>query len=182
MTKTAASAQYEDVNASDRPPGSGPDASFDATYEAELDYVWRTLGRLGVAPADLADAAHDVFVVVYRRWHDLDPARPIRPWLFGVARRVAAARRRKLRELPLDAPPPSAREHDERAADRDLLWRALAELDDARREVIVLHDVEGYTGADIASMLDIPVNTVHSRLRLARADLLAAVRRLRGAP
>ena len=49
-------------------------------------------------------------------------------------------------------------------------------------DMIVLHDMEGYTGAEIAAMLEVPVNTVHSRLRLARADLVVAVRRLRGEP
>lgn len=181
MTKTAAPRQYLDVNASDRPPGTGLDASFDATYEEQLAYVWKTLGRLGVAPADLADATHDVFIVVYRRWSEVDPARPIRPWLFGIARRVAAARRRRVREPPVSAPEPTTSESD-RIANRDLLWKALAELEDDRRDVLVLHDLEGHTGADIARMLGIPVNTVHSRLRLARADLLAAVRRLRGTP
>jgi RNA polymerase sigma-70 factor (ECF subfamily) len=152
---------------------------FEAVYDRELDYVWKTLGRLGVPPADLADAAHDVFVVVYRRRDEIDPDRPVRPWLFGIARRIAAQRRRKRREVLADAPEPLTEgvvPHDE----RDLLWRALATLDTERVEVVVLHDLEGYTGAEIAKVLELSVNTVHSRLRLARADLLAAVRRLRG--
>jgi RNA polymerase sigma-70 factor (ECF subfamily) len=72
-------------------------------------------------------------------------------------------------------------EEDPRIAQRDLLWRALATLDEDRRTVIILHDLEGHTGVEIAALLDIPANTVHSRLRLARADLLTAVSRLRGA-
>ena len=171
MTKTARSPQYEDVGESDRL------ADFDAVYDREYAYVWKTLGRLGVAAADLDDAVHDVFVVVYRRWGEIDPDRPIRPWLFGVARKVAASHRRKDREPPVDAPDVPAPD-DASAADRDLLWRALAQLDEDRRVVIVLHDLEGRTGADIAAGLGIPVNTVHSRLRLARADLVAAVERL----
>jgi DNA-directed RNA polymerase specialized sigma24 family protein len=47
---------------------------------------------------------------------------------------------------------------------------------------VVLHDIEGHTGAEIAKILEIPANTVHSRLRLARIDLAAAVDRLRGKP
>lgn len=172
MTKSEASRQVLEVS------GSAPD-DFDAIYQRELDYVWRTLGRLGVPPADLADAAHDVFVVVYRRRGELDPARPVRGWLFGIARKVAAGRRRKRREVLEDAPdrPAPGDPHD---ADRDLLWRALSTLADDRIEVLVLHDLEGYTGAELAALLDLSPNTVHSRLRLARADLLAAVERLRG--
>ena len=177
MTKPAGSPQYTGVKGPDRLPGSELDA-FDAIYDGEFDYVWRTLGRLGVPRAELDDAAHDVFVVRYRRWHDIDRSLPLRPWLFGVARRVAAGLRAKRREVLSDAD--VAAPDPPNAARRDLVWRALDTLDDDRRAVVILHDLEGYTGAEIAEMLAIPVNTVHSRLRLARADLLAAVRKLGG--
>jgi RNA polymerase sigma-70 factor (ECF subfamily) len=157
------------------PPRPGLE-EFDAIYDHELDYVWRTLGRLGVPTADLDDATHDVFLVLYRRWNEIDHQRAIRPWLFGVARRVAADLRAKRREQPTDVEPLS--DSDPNIAKRDLLWRAMATLEEERRIVVVLHDLEGRTGAEIAALLDIPVNTVHSRLRLARADLVAAVRKL----
>lgn len=174
MTKSPASRQYERVSEADRPP-AGLD-TFDAVYEREFDYVWNTLGRLGIRSADLADGVHDVFVIVHRRWSELDPDKPIRPWLFGIARRIAATARRKRRETlePIDVAAPT----DERLAARDLLWRALDMLEEERREVIVLKDLDGFTGAEIAEVLGIPVNTVHSRLRLARADLVAALARL----
>jgi RNA polymerase sigma-70 factor, ECF subfamily len=161
------------VNESEHPD------SFDAIYARELEYVWRTLGRLGVPPSDIADAVHDVFVVLYKKRDDIDPARPLRPLLFGIARRVAAITRRKQRpessndaEILVAAPP---------HAERDMLWQALAALDDDRRAVFILHDLEGHTGPEIAAMLDINVNTVHSRLRLARAELVAALHRMRDA-
>ena len=65
-------------------------------------------------------------------------------------------------------------------AERDLLWRVLGSLTDDRREVVVLHDLEGYTGAEIGELLGIPANTVFSRLRLAREDMRATLTRLRG--
>lgn len=178
MTKTPAPAQYVDVSESERPTGSGLDA-YDAIYEREHEYVWRTLGRLGVPVSELADATHDVFVVLWLRWGNVDLARPIRPWLFGVARKVAATVRRKQQEI-IDAEVPTV--EDARVAQRDLLWRALAAIDEDRRAILILHDLEGHTGAEIAEMLNVPVNTVHSRLRLGRADLVEAVRRLRGTP
>ncbi len=172
MTKPPVTKQYADVGESDRTD------SFDSLYAREFDYVYRTLGRLGVMPGDIPDAVHEVFVVVYRRWGELDLEREARRGLFGIARRVAAAARRKHRpepspdaDLECAAPP---------HAERDLLWKALAAISDDRREVLVLHDLEGHTGAEIAVMLDIPVNTVHSRLRLARADIVEVIRRLRG--
>jgi len=177
VTKTGGSPQYGGVERPDRPPGSGLEA-FDEIYERELDYVWRTLRRLGVPQADLADAAHEVFLVLYRRWNDVERKDELRAWLFGVARRVAAAMRAKRREQPSELEAVAA--EDPLAAKRSLLLRALETLDDDRRVVIVLHDLEGHTGAEIAALLDVPANTVHSRLRLARADLLAAVHKLRG--
>jgi RNA polymerase sigma factor (sigma-70 family) len=179
VTKTAIPPQYVGVSESDRPAGSGLDA-FDEIYDRELDYVWRTLGRFGVPSADIQDAAHEVFLVLYRRWAEVDPERPVHRWLFGVARRVAADFRAKRREEPTQIE--SATSEDPLAAKRALLRRAMDALDDDRRAVIILHDLEGHTGAEIAALLEIPVNTVHSRLRLARADLVAAVRKLTGAP
>lgn len=167
-----------DVSEPARPPGLGS-ADFDAIYDRELEYVCRTLGRFGVPAADLLDAAQEVFLVLYRKWRDIDTAKPMRPWLFGVARRVAADLRAKRREEPVPVEQFAA---DPQFAQRDLLWRALDALDDDRRTVVILHDLEGHTGAEIATLLELPVNTVHSRLRLARADLVAVVRRLKGAP
>lgn len=177
MTKPGSPPQYRDVSESDPPPGTGLEA-FDAIYEADFDYVWRTLGRFGVAVADLQDAVHEVFLVLYRRWNEVDRTRSMRPWLFGVARRVAADLRAKRRDEPAVVEPITT--DDPFDTQRDMLWRGLQALDDDRRTVLVLHDLEGHTGAEIAARLDLSVNTVHSRLRLARADLLAAVRKLGG--
>ena len=178
MTKSPATPQYGGVSRPGRPPGSGLE-DFDEVYDRDFDYVWRSLGRHGVPEADLPDAVHEVFLVLYRRWNELDREQSLRPWLFGVARRVAAGLRAKRREEPSEHEPAAV--EDPAIAKRNLLWKAMGMLDDDRRTVVILHDLEGHTGAEIAAMLDIPVNTVHSRLRLARADLLAAVTKLRGA-
>jgi len=151
---------------------------FDAVYHEHFGYVWKTLGRLGVTRGDIPDAVHDVFVVVYQRWADLDRGRPVRPWLFGIARRIASGRRRRQRDVLGVAPEAGSTGDRDRIARRDLLWRLLAELPDDRLEVVILHDLEGRTAADIAQQVGIPVNTVHSRLRLARASLAASLQRL----
>ena len=176
MTKTAGSPQYEDVKeVHDRPSGEDP---FDSIYEREFDYVWRSLGRLGVPEPELGDCVHEVFLVLHRRWNDIDHERSLRPWLYGVARKVASGARSKRRDVPTDDID-LAQPVDPLVAQRRLLWRALSALDDDRRDVIILHDLEGYTGAEIAEQLAISVNTVHSRLRLARVDLLTAVERVK---
>jgi RNA polymerase sigma-70 factor (ECF subfamily) len=161
-------------------------AEFRDMYASELAYVVRTLRRLGVAAADVEDAAHDVFVAAYRRKDDRDPERPVRPWLFGIAFRVVGNYRQK-----------AHRRHErgdgeagERADDgmegtlierqqRALLLRALDDLDLDHRAAVVLHDLEGLAAPAIAELLDVPVNTIYSRVRVAREKLLAATRKLR---
>ena len=159
---------------------------FRSVYAAELAYVLASLRRLGVPAAELEDIAHDVFVVAHRRWADYDRSRPVRPWLFGIALRTAGrARERRWRHneqptgsaaLERASPPVPAVEHDE----RDLLLRALDALDEQQRAVFIMHDLDERSAPDIASALGVPLNTVYSRLRLAREKLTSAVRRLQG--
>ena len=163
-------------------------AEFPAVYGAELGYVWSTLRRLGVQERDLEDLCHDVFVVVFRNLAAYDTRRPIRPWLFGIAFRVASDYRRSARhrreipgttrELPCPAPP--ADEVMLRRERQRLVARALEALELDRRAVFVMHDIDGHVMPDIAGALGIPLNTAYSRLRLARADFAAAVKRVQG--
>jgi RNA polymerase sigma-70 factor, ECF subfamily len=169
-----------------------PAPTFTDIYAAEARWVWRALWRLGVPERDLEDVAHDVFVVVHRKLADYDPARPLRPWLFGICFRVALDRRRKAS---------TRREHLARADDAAVGNDTAAELDDAvaviarkqqgalvqralqtlpleQRAVLVLHELEGLAVADCVAVLDAPLNTLYSRLRLARAAFARAVARL----
>lgn len=184
MTERAARSQSMEV--SDKAvAAAGPSVEFRDVYDAELAYVWHTLRRLGVHERDLDDLCHDVFVVVFRHLGDYDPRRPIRPWLFGIAFRVASDYRRsarfrrevtgEAREAVSSAPPA-----DEEVAQRQrraLVAAALATLDFDRRAVLVMHDIDGHVMPEIAAALGVPLNTAYSRLRLARADFAAAVRR-----
>lgn len=161
-------------------------ARFDDIYRAEFSYVWRSLRRLGARPADVEDLVHDVFVVVHRKLADYDTARPIRPWLFGISFRVASDYRRRARfrvEVAtgrVEAQSTQPRPDDRIAAEQDraLVLEALGTLDLDRRAVFVMHDIDGISAPEIAGSLDVPVNTVYSRLRVARQRFTAAVRRL----
>lgn len=164
-----------------------PVVAFRGMFEAESGFVWNVLRRFGVPPRDLEDLTHDVFMTVYRRLDDYDRSRPLRPWLFGIAFRVASRYRdlaRNQRETLDDAPerPDDAPRADERMiADeaRAIIWQALDSLDLDRRAVFVLHDIEGCTMPDIAATLSVPLNTAYSRLRLAREQVKASIHRLR---
>jgi RNA polymerase sigma-70 factor (ECF subfamily) len=160
---------------------------FRSMFEREASYVMCSLRRLGVHERDVPDVAHDVFVTVYRLLDDaFDADRPVRPWLFAVALRVAADHRRlaRHREIPTDAlherrdeatPADEAIVADQRRA---LVLRALDTLDLDQRAVVVMHDLDEVAVPAIAVALSIPLNTAYSRLRLGRERFRAAVTRL----
>jgi RNA polymerase sigma-70 factor (ECF subfamily) len=160
---------------------------FRQLFDAELEYVWHALRRLGVREPDLEDVAHDVFLAVHKRLHTFDGSRPLRPWLFGFAYRFASDYRKLARHrhevlvLAPEArdPAPSAFDHAHFGETLDIARRALDTLDVDRCAVFVLHELDEYPMPEVADALGIPLNTAYSRLRLARADLSAAIRRLR---
>jgi RNA polymerase sigma-70 factor (ECF subfamily) len=159
---------------------------FQALFSAEFAWVWTTLRRLGVRPADLEDVTHDVFLAVYRKLDAYDPARPLRPWLFAFAYRAASDYRRlaRHREEPSEDVPEleasSARSDEmlEQKQETALVHAALARIDLDRRAVLVAHEIDGTPMKDIAAALGIPLNTAYSRLRIAREELTAAVLRI----
>lgn len=173
-----------------RPPpeGTSPPLDFETLFRRELAYVWFTLRRLGVLTHDLEDVTHDVFVLVYRHLDRYDATRPIRPWLFGFAYRVACGYRRLARHRMsavgdlTDVEDHSASVDDELAVREslDLALRALDELDLDRRAVFVLHDIEGCSMPEVANALQIPLNTAYSRLRVARVQFAKTWKRIRG--
>ncbi len=176
------------VAAKREPAGNEQDLDFAALYEAELTHVWRTLRRFGVRDADLEDLCHDVFVTFYRTRARFDATRPLRPWLSGIAFRVASDWNRRAqhrRELPTDAPfidgtaSPERRVDDVVAArqERELVLAALQAVEAGRRAVLVMHDLDEEPMPVIARALELPLNTAYSRLRLARAEFAEAVQR-----
>jgi RNA polymerase sigma-70 factor (ECF subfamily) len=178
--------QTSEVELVSQPPQQAHSLDFRTIFELEVGYVMRTLRRLGVAPADVEDLAHDVFLAVHQTFHAYDPTRALKPWLFGFAFRVASHYRRSAgRETPLDNAESVADAGErpdalvEKEARRRLVLAALEAIELSRRAVFVLHELDGVTCDEIAKTLEIPVGTVYSRLRLARQDFEAAVKRLR---
>ena len=159
---------------------------FELIYEDELDYVWNSLRRLGIPRADVEDLTQDVFMKVFHALGDYDPARPLRPWLFGFCFRVASDYRKHVfhdREMSIDNfEHADQRRNPEQEAvvgeQRALALRALAEVELHRRAVLVMHDFDGHSVPEIVDVLGVPLNTLYSRLRLARAEFETAVLRL----
>lgn len=135
------------------------------------------LRRLGVRERHAEDACQVVFLTAYRRISDFESRSSFRTWLGGIALRVASDHRRsaKIRHERLfesiaeDAPAPhdphQLLEQRERLEELDLV---LSQLPPPQLTVLVLHDFERFSGEEIARMVDAPLGTVRSRLRLAR--------------
>lgn len=161
------------------PPGSDVVerriARFERLYREQLAFVWGAARSLGVGDAAVPDVVQEVFITAYHRIDHLDPQVSPRAWLYTVARRVAFRVRRSaargvrresaLRQLP-QRNEPHARE--EAAIDLACL---LDELDDPQREAFVMADLLGMTGPEMADQIGVPLDTVYSRLRLARGRL-----------
>jgi RNA polymerase sigma-70 factor (ECF subfamily) len=189
MTVTERDADSQSHDVSDRAAIAVPcpPVEFAAVYGVEFPYVWNTLRRLGVWERDVEDLCHDVFVVVFRILEQYDARRPIRPWLFGIAFRVASDYRRSARfrrevtgaAVEVASLAPAADEIMARREGQQLVVRALEALELERRAVFVMHDIDGHVMPDIAAALGVPLNTAYSRLRLARADFAAAAEQLR---
>ena len=156
---------------------------LEATYRAHQKFVWRSLARLGVPDVALGDATHDVFMVVARRLEEFEARAALKTWLFAICLRVARARRRDYAREQLrreqygrihgQAPSQPHAQADAARTLRDLLQQ----LDEDKRAVFIMAELEQMTAPEIASVLRIKMGTVYSRLRLARAELERLVKR-----
>ena len=169
--------------------------AFDEVYGEHFPFVWRSVRRLGVNPSAVDDVVQEIFLVVHRRLAEFEARATMKTWLFGIVLRVVRQHRRTLRRKPAqlggmaNVDPEVDRVHDEsergpheRAAEREAvqtLHAILDELEDEKREVFVLAELEQMNAPDISCALGIPVNTVYSRLRLARHAFAAAAARHR---
>lgn len=160
---------------------------FRTMYDQHVAFVWRNLRRLGVAPCDVEDRVQEVFVVAHRRMASYEErGHGPRAWLFQIVLRVASEWRRHRRRHPEDADGGIAQELERTEADQAeiiaqrealaRLDRALDTIDVEKRAVLVLHEIEEMTAPEIADSLSVPVNTVYSRLRVARQQLESALR------
>ena len=157
-------------------------------YETHFDFVWRSLRRLGVPDVDVADAIQEVFLTVHRKLAEFEGRSKITTWLFQIAYGVARTRRRKAhlrREVlgdtefdQLRAPQGSPEDALSHQRDMELLDRVLSALNMDQRAVFVLFEIEEFGSEEIAQMLEIPLGTVYSRLRLGRTAFHRALRQI----
>jgi RNA polymerase sigma-70 factor, ECF subfamily len=148
--------------------------SLEQLFSAHAVFVWRCLSQLGVPEADLEDQLQEVFLVAYRR-HSTWDGEQGRAWLYAIARRCAAAflrRSHRRHELSVGEVPDSGAETDPSARiDIERLDRALATLDEDKRAVFVLFEIEQMSMRDVAHAVGCPVQTAYARFYAARREL-----------
>lgn len=156
-------------------------------YEEQVDFVWRTLRRLGVPEQDTRDAVQDVFLEVHAHLGSFRGQSSLKTWIFTICRTIARQRRQSSRRLPtlyeegsvddeLDLRADVARgaEHKEQLA---RLSAILMPLPPEQRNVFILFEIEQWTGAEISEALGIPLGTTYTRLELARRGFRAGLLR-----
>jgi RNA polymerase sigma-70 factor (ECF subfamily) len=171
----------------------GTSLSFSEVYEFQFSFVWRCALRLGAPSAVIDDIVQETFIVVHRRLPEFEGRSSIKTWLFGIVANVVRAHRRVSRAKQPHTLQSGEPVDIERVADAGegpfeiatkaqaaaVLDRLLDELDEDKREVFVLAELEQMSAPEIALAIGLPVNTVYSRLRLARESFAAAAARHR---
>jgi RNA polymerase sigma-70 factor (ECF subfamily) len=163
-------------------------ATFTAIYDAWFENVLRWLRALGAPESDREDIAQDVFLVVRRRLYTFD-GRNLAGWLYQITKRQVRDFRRRTWIKRI-----FTREHTyalddmadvrigpadelERKQNQRILAALLAKLNPDRRAALVLFEIDGLTGEEIARIQGVPLNTVWKRLHTARKEFLALVAR-----
>lgn len=160
-------------------PSGRPNPDFAEVFQTQTAYVWRSLRRLGVREADVEDVCQEVFMVVHRKLSTFEGRSKLTTWIYGICVRTASDYRRRAHrrhEEPTDSPPderesaPQLKELERRRALAQL-DNALDTLDEARRAVFVLYEVEELSMPEVAKTLGIPLQTAYSRLHAARKQV-----------
>jgi RNA polymerase sigma-70 factor (ECF subfamily) len=164
-------------------------SSFESIYRQYFDFVWSAVRRLGVSPAATDDVVQEVFIVIHSRIHTLERPEALRSWIYGVVRRTVSSHHRAQRakavsgvQLAVETEaqvgtPPTPSDLSEQNDQVKLLYRLLEELDEQKREVFILAELDELTAPEIAQILEIPLNTAYSRLRAARQAFEEALAR-----
>ncbi len=170
------------------------DLTFDDVYETNFAFVWRSARRLGMPDAALEDVTQEIFLVVHRQLSGFEGRSTLRSWLFSIVVRVV----RRQRTALLKKHPHSVRAEAETdveglydarcqgphelAAKQEagrVLSLFLESLEDKQREVFILAELEQMSAPEIATALRTNLNTIYSRLRLARKAFATAIARHR---
>ncbi|HLW78918.1 MAG TPA: sigma-70 family RNA polymerase sigma factor [Terriglobia bacterium] len=164
-----------------------PDETLEREFAARVDEASRLAFSVAMGVvhnrADAEDVAQEALIRAYRNFKRLREPAAFRGWLVRIAWRLAidhrrSAGRREQRELE-SFDPPAGPDVEQLAAAREFgerLWRAVDELPEKLRMVVVLGGIEGYDHGEVAALLRLPEGTVRSRLFAARKKLVEKLR------
>ncbi|HYQ14703.1 MAG TPA: RNA polymerase sigma factor [Polyangiaceae bacterium] len=156
-----------------------------AIFDEHARYVIRALRHLGIKEADVDDVAQEVFVTVHRKLPEFEGRSKLRTWLYAICLRVASDHRRRAYmvhervtdALPIDTGERTGSEPDTHVESRAFVQKLLQSMDDDKREVLVLYEIEGLTMREVAEVVGCPLQTAYSRLHAGRELLRAAWQR-----
>jgi len=167
--------------------GSATLPPFQAVYADYFEFVWASVRRLGVNASVTDDVVQDIFIAIHSHLHTVQRPEALKSWIYSVTRRTVSNHHRALRARggnattvaldQIESHQPTPFEVTEKNSNLQVLASLLAELDETKREVFVLVELEEMSVPDVADALDIPLNTAYSRLRAARLAFEAAVAR-----
>ncbi len=165
-----------------KPPAVPQRLDVQDIFRAEGAYVVRALRYFGVPERDVPDVCQEVFVIVHRKLPEFEYRAAIRTWLYRICQRAASDYRRRahVRREQVTGEPIGSGEHDGKDFSdgihaRSVLLKALDTLDDERRAVFVLYEIEELTMREVADALGCPLQTAYSRLHAARKQLSEAI-------
>jgi RNA polymerase sigma-70 factor (ECF subfamily) len=153
--------------------GGDPDAVIRQLYAGHARALHAYVARFCPDRASADDIVQETFIRAWRHLPQLSADdRPVRPWLFRVARNLLIDANRAERARPMTVPEQSAGEAGtdsglEEILDRQLVSAALAHLSPAHQSVLVETFYRGGTMATVARELGIPHGTARSRLHYA---------------
>jgi RNA polymerase sigma-70 factor (ECF subfamily) len=166
-------------------------AGFGAIYESMVDYVWNVVCRMGVPQSDAEDVVQEVFVTVYRRLGEFEGRAQLKTWVFTIAAHLvqhyfrtharkpgdrASAKGTEIQAL-VDQRENGPANQVERRERYDALDQVLGQLDEGKRLVFVLAELEQLTLVEIGEIVGANPNTVATRLRAARQAFEKALAR-----
>ena len=167
--------------------------SFDAVYDTHVDFVWRSARRLGVREDAADDVVQRVFLVVHRRLAEFEGRSTLKTWLFSILLNEARDHRRSIRRKSphwlTDPSDPDALADAtvtgnpdvafERAEASRIIDTLLDTLDEEKRAVFVMAELEEMTAIEIGEATGLDPKSVYSRLRAARTDFERAAASMR---
>lgn len=167
--------------------------AFDVLVRRYQDRLVHSLHHALGSEDDALDAAQQAFVSAWKRLDTFRQDAAFYSWLYRIAMNAAISRKRKQKlptssldqhiestgTLPEDKSSDAAPEHLLESEERvRLVQQALQEISEEFRQPLVLKEIDGFSYEEIASVLNIPIGTVRSRIFRARKELTERLKRV----